>query len=127
MSNEDLTDVSGIAASRLHPGFFYMHNGHGGPTGIYIIDEHAQQRAKIRLRHFPHNDVEDVAVGKCHQGSSHTCIYIGKTCLNLPIFPTQGRISYAAQNAYFETMFCGTSKTYIIHVSQAVTNKMALV
>lgn len=74
----NITEASGLAASRLHPGLLYVVNDHGGASGIYVIDDVGNSRASIQLRHIDPCDVEDIAVGRCDSGKENTCIYIGK-------------------------------------------------
>ena len=75
--NSRITAASGIAASRVHPGFFYVHNDHGGIKDVFVINEHGHTSATITLQHVKSKDVEDIAVGHCGTKGPGTCIYLG--------------------------------------------------
>ena len=69
-------ELSGLAASRLHPGILYTHNDSGDTARFFAIDEKAQLNAEIHLTGVTATDWEDINVGPCPSGS---CVYIGDT------------------------------------------------
>ncbi|XP_045177359.2 uncharacterized protein LOC123537600 [Mercenaria mercenaria] len=78
VKSDKITEASGLAASRKHPGFLYTHNDHGGHAEIYVISASSGHReATIELSGVTSNDWEDIAIGRCHAGPSDFCIYIG--------------------------------------------------
>jgi hypothetical protein len=71
-----LDELSGLAASRLHPGIFYAHNDSGDSARFYALDAQAHVNAEFHLTGATAVDWEDISVGPCPTGS---CIYIGDT------------------------------------------------
>jgi len=71
-----LVELSGLAASRLHPGILYAHNDSGDSARFFAINAQAQVTAEIHLNGVTAVDWEDISVGPCPSGS---CIYIGDT------------------------------------------------
>jgi hypothetical protein len=70
----ELGELSGIAASYRHPGFFYAHNDSGDTARFFVVGDEAEVEAELDLRGAVATDWEDVAVGPCGTAS---CIYIG--------------------------------------------------
>jgi hypothetical protein len=68
----DVSEASGIAASRRTPGIFWVHNDSGQPD-LYAVDERGSVKTRIRISGLTVRDWEDIAVGPCPGGS---CIYI---------------------------------------------------
>lgn len=60
---DGLPEVSGIAASRLNPDLFWVHNDSGDTNRIYGIDRQAQHLATITVPGCKAWDWEDIAVG----------------------------------------------------------------
>lgn len=58
-----LTELSGLAASRRHPGLFYAHNDSGDVARVYVLDASASVVGRIALTGAAHVDYEDIAVG----------------------------------------------------------------
>jgi hypothetical protein len=71
-----LVELSGLAASRAHPGVLYTHNDSGDSARFFAINQQAQVLAEIHLTGATATDWEDISVGPCPTGS---CIYIGDT------------------------------------------------
>jgi hypothetical protein len=69
-------ELSGLAASRTHPGVLYTHNDSGDSARIFALTESAQLAAEIHLTGATATDWEDIQVGACPGGS---CVYIGDT------------------------------------------------
>ncbi|WP_053231319.1 hypothetical protein [Sandaracinus amylolyticus] len=64
-----LAELSGLAASRLHPGLFYAHNDSGDGPHVYVIDASARVVATITLTGASSVDWEDIAVGPAADGA----------------------------------------------------------
>jgi hypothetical protein len=72
-----LVELSGLAASHLHPGILYGHNDSGDTARFFAMTEQAHVNAELHLTGNPTaTDWEDVSVGPCPTGS---CIYLGDT------------------------------------------------
>jgi hypothetical protein len=69
----ELSEGSGIAASRSYPGVLWAHNDSGASV-LVGLDEHGTVVAQVRVPGAQVDDWEDIAVGPCPRGS---CIYIG--------------------------------------------------
>lgn len=63
LSDERIREASGIAASRLHPGFYYVHNDSGDTARVFLVDGEGRTRLTIRLRGITAVDMEDIAIG----------------------------------------------------------------
>ena len=71
-----LVELSGLAASRVHPGIYYAHNDSGDIPRFFALDEQGTPRGEFILRGATALDWEDIAVGPCSTGS---CVYLGDT------------------------------------------------
>ncbi len=71
-----LVELSGLAASHAHPGFFYTHNDSGDSARFFAITQQAQVAAEFHLSGATATDWEDISVGPCPAGS---CVYVGDT------------------------------------------------
>jgi len=71
-----LTELSGLAASRVHPGLLYTHNDSGDSARFFAITQQATVAAEIHLSGATAIDWEDISVGPCPAGS---CVYVGDT------------------------------------------------
>ncbi len=60
--DERITEASGIAASRRHPGLYYVHNDSGGSPRVFLIDRQGQTPAVVSLKGARANDYEDIAM-----------------------------------------------------------------
>jgi hypothetical protein len=93
-----LVELSGIIASRRHPGIFYAHNDSGDTARFFALNDKAEIEAELDLRGAVATDWEDIALGPCEAGArrktgprhtnaggptaapSHTaatCVYLG--------------------------------------------------
>jgi hypothetical protein len=78
---DPIDEASGITASRLHDGVFWVHNDSEGTPSLYAIDEAGTLLAEIELPGAGRqSDWEDIATGPCPAGS---CLYIGDIGDNL--------------------------------------------
>lgn len=73
-----LKEVSGLAASRAHPGVFYVHNDSGDTARFFAIDATAKVLGEYVLPGATNIDWEDLAVGPCGPGAGagETCLYL---------------------------------------------------
>ena len=76
ISNGALTEISGIAGSRLNPGLLWVHNDSGDTARIFGLDAQGITRATYRLESASAIDWEDIAVGR-GPVASMTYIYVG--------------------------------------------------
>lgn len=65
-----LSEVSGLAASRRHPGLYYAHNDSGGEPCVYVLDRRGAVRVTLRLSGASNVDWEDIAVAPGAQPQS---------------------------------------------------------
>jgi len=72
-----LAELSGFAASRLHPGVFWAHNDSGNAPILFGLRADGSIVATCPLRGVKVRDPEDIAVGPCGAGSPKSCIYLG--------------------------------------------------
>ncbi|XP_067668267.1 uncharacterized protein [Haliotis asinina] len=71
-------DVSGLCASRVHPGILYYVNDRSSyESYVHVIDirNHGQRISKIHLQK-ENVDWEDMACGPCSLGSEEYCIHV---------------------------------------------------
>jgi hypothetical protein len=69
-----LPELSGLAASKRHPGILYAHNDSGDTARFFAINSTAELQAEIDLASTVATDWEDIDVGPCPSGS---CVYLG--------------------------------------------------
>ena len=69
----ELTEGSGIAASRRTPGRFWAHNDSGEPV-LFALDDRGDVTGRVVVSGAEVEDWEAVAVGPCPSGS---CIHVG--------------------------------------------------
>ncbi len=71
-----LTELSGLGASRAHPGVLYAHNDSGHPAEIFAIDAGSARTLGIfTLASAKNRDWEDIGVGPCGVPVG-SCIYV---------------------------------------------------
>jgi hypothetical protein len=87
--NPRLTESSGVAVSRAHPGVLWTHNDSGDGPYLYATDLRGRDRGVLRVPGAEAFDWEDVALGPCPLRSSRaaTCLYIADTGDNLEARP----------------------------------------
>ncbi|HEX3695237.1 MAG TPA: hypothetical protein VH374_07600 [Polyangia bacterium] len=71
-----LHELSGLAASRVHPGILYAHNDSGDTARFFALNQAAQISAELDLPGATNTDWEDIAMGPCPVGS---CVYLSDT------------------------------------------------
>jgi hypothetical protein len=72
-----LRELSGFAASRVHPGVFWAHNDSGNAPTLYALRPDGRIVATFALRGATARDPEDIAVGPCTAAADRSCIYLG--------------------------------------------------
>ncbi len=70
----ELNELSGLAASRAHPGVIYAHNDSGDTARFFAMDTDANPLGHFELEGASANDWEDMTIGPCPAG---TCLYLG--------------------------------------------------
>ena len=73
-----INEASGIAASRNHIGWFFVHNDSDNPAELFVIDSLGKYFGKIKLNGIQNRDWEDIAIGP-GPDSLKSYIYIGDT------------------------------------------------
>jgi hypothetical protein len=73
---EELDELSGLVASRRHPGIFWAHNDSDNDFVLYALDAEARVRAAFPLVGVKPLDVEAVALIPCGEGEG-ACILLG--------------------------------------------------
>lgn len=63
VKDKQLDEISGIAASRVNAGLYYVHNDSGGKSEVYVLDGKGKTRHTLILPYFVNRDWEDIAVG----------------------------------------------------------------
>lgn len=79
----EIPELSGIAASRRHPGVYWAHNDSNNAGALFAIDGTGKLLARFPLRGLRPRDAEDVAVGPCAAGARQSCIYLADIGDNL--------------------------------------------
>src|SRR5262249_20743437 len=70
LQSPEITELSGLAASRAHPGVLWGHNDSGDVPRIFAIDESGRLLATVHINVPVAHDWEDIAI-------TGTTIYIG--------------------------------------------------
>jgi hypothetical protein len=65
-------EASGLAVSRRTPGVVWTHNDSGGPV-LFAFDTSGKPRGRVRVAGAVVVDWEDLAIGRCAEGS---CLYL---------------------------------------------------
>jgi hypothetical protein len=69
-----LTELSGLVASRAHPGVLYAHNDSGDTARFYAMSTIGAALGRFELTGATATDWEDIGLGPCPAG---TCVYLG--------------------------------------------------
>jgi hypothetical protein len=75
IASNDVTESSGIAASKCQPDVFWTHNDSGDDAFIFAINEKGDDLGTWRVQNAQNDDWEDIAEFK--DASGHCFIYIG--------------------------------------------------
>ncbi|MEU8797813.1 hypothetical protein [Spirillospora sp. NPDC048819] len=81
ISDERITESSGLAASRRHEGVVYTHNDSGGVPAIYALGMDGRVRATLTVGGAGARDWEGIAVGK--DGNGRPAIFVADIGDNL--------------------------------------------
>lgn len=63
IQSPQITELSGLAASRRYPGLLYAHNDSGDTARVFLINQKGETVATISLKNAYARDWEDIAVG----------------------------------------------------------------
>jgi hypothetical protein len=63
LTDPRITESSGLAASRLHPGVYWTHNDSGDGPYVYAVDSNGKTVAKVTMRGVHARDVEAISLG----------------------------------------------------------------
>jgi hypothetical protein len=74
LGDRDLIELSGLVASRAHPGVLYAHNDSGDTARFFAMDLAAQPLGRFELEGATARDWEDISLGPCPEG---TCVFLG--------------------------------------------------
>ena len=77
-----ISESSGVAVSRQHPGILWTHNDSGDGPFLYAVRMDGTLLARFEVRNAGAVDWEDVALGPCPR-SDDRCLYVGDTGDNL--------------------------------------------
>lgn len=73
IKNGEMNEISGLVASHVLPGYFWVHNDSGDDARIFLIDSEAVHKATVYLEGIHARDWEDIAWMK-RNGRSHLLI-----------------------------------------------------
>ena len=66
VTSREPDEISGLSASRLHPGVLYAHNDHGDTNRIFAMDPvSGEVKATLTIANAHNVDWEDICVGTC--------------------------------------------------------------
>jgi hypothetical protein len=75
VADERIVEASGIAASRRHADFYYVHNDSGDVARVFLVDRSGDTWLTVRLKGTVALDFEDIAISPGAQpGSYDVCV-----------------------------------------------------
>lgn len=77
------SELSGIAASAVHEGVFYVHNDSGDSARFFAIDSSGTLLSTLSIDGATANDWEDIDVGPCESTSDGSPVTSTATCVYL--------------------------------------------
>ena len=78
VTDHNIDEASGLAASRIHPSVLYTHNDKGDSSRIFAIDaDSGNLLAELNINNARNYDWEDIAIGGGPGALTKSCIYIG--------------------------------------------------
>jgi hypothetical protein len=83
LEHAQISECSGIVASRKYPGIYWVHNDSGHDASLFAVKESGELVAHVRLREAPNTDWEDIAADD--QGH----LFIGDIGNNVGLFPVR--------------------------------------
>jgi hypothetical protein len=75
LANQAIDEASGLAASRVHEGVYYLHNDSGDSPRFFATDARGADLGSYPVTGAQAIDWEDMAVGPCGVGQS--CLFLG--------------------------------------------------
>ena len=87
ITNNNLIEISGIAASQVNRGIFWVHNDSGNKNYIYAINSNAKVVGVFELKGIKNRDWEDIAIASGPKGRSY--IYLAEIGDNRAIYKTK--------------------------------------
>lgn len=72
-----VTESSGVAVSRRHPGILWTHNDSGHDPVLYAIRLNGELIGRVELLGARAVDWEDIALGRCPEERSGDCLFVG--------------------------------------------------
>jgi hypothetical protein len=78
-SSRGLVESSGAAMSAMQPGVLFSINDSGNEAVLYAVDTLGADRGTWRVKGSSDVDWEAVAIGRCADGPTPRCVYIGDT------------------------------------------------
>lgn len=80
LEGDELTELSGLAASHRYPDVLWAINDQGHAAVVYAVDREGAMRGSFALAGTEVGDWEDLAVGPCGAGSDAcSCLYVADT------------------------------------------------
>jgi hypothetical protein len=79
----DVREMSGLAASRRHPGVYWSHNDSDNPFEVVALREDGTVVARFPLTGGSNVDCEDLALGPCRRAVARDCLYLADIGDNL--------------------------------------------
>lgn len=73
IQDAELVELSGLAASRAHPGVLWAHNDSGDTARFFAVSDTGKALGRFELPGATAIDWEDIALGPCPAG---TCVYL---------------------------------------------------
>jgi len=77
-ASRDISESSGVAVSRRHPGVLWTHNDSGSDPILFAVDLAGNELGRFVVTGARSEDWEDIALGPCPEGDS-SCLFIGDT------------------------------------------------
>lgn len=74
LADPDLVELSGLVASRAHPGVLYAHNDSGDTARFFALSTTGAALGRFELTGATARDWEDIALGPCDAGA---CVWLG--------------------------------------------------
>lgn len=74
LGDPELVELSGLVASRAHPGVLYAHNDSGDLARFFALDGTGTALGRFQLPGVVARDWEDLALGPCDAGA---CLWLG--------------------------------------------------
>lgn len=69
LQDEAIDECSGLAASRRYPGYLWMHNDSGDEARLFLVSQHGQTVAQVKLAGANSEDWEDMAIAGTEQNA----------------------------------------------------------